>query len=220
MDYRTLRGLAVALLSLTLTPSWLYSTKAQGGTSATAMQFDTVAARAAGYTDAEIVAFIDSVGTQKISAARAAGYTDAEILAYADSVRLKARNGRRSLSDIADETLGKADGTSSDVSTAERVGVWLWLIPLAGFLVLIWSAVSASRLKAWVGELHWGQLLILCFVLFFSGYLPIGAGLLLADAFSGIGTGQGWVLGFIPLGPIAALLALWWWFGARRKSRS
>ena len=182
----------------------------QASKTAGSANFDTVGARAAGYTDAEIRLFLDSLTFSQ------AGFTAAEIRTYLDSVRLT-MDRRRPLSEIADETIGKPRGSAPE-STAIKVGRWLWVVPLSAFAGLLWSAFRASRLKAWVGALHWGQLLILCPVLFFAGFLPVGIGLLLADALPGIGVGQEWALGLIPLGPVAALLVLWWWFGARGRN--
>ncbi len=124
MDFRIPTALVAVLLSLNPSTATAHSVKQQGGTNATAIQFDTVAARAAGYTASEIAVFLDSVGAEKILAARAAGYTDAEILAYADSVR---------------------SAPTKESLTAREIAPFLWSIPLALLALLIWAAIRGAR---------------------------------------------------------------------------
>lgn len=197
MDYRTFSPLVIGLAVFVLfaRPLVLH---AQPSASQPVVQFDTAAARAAGYTDADIRLFLDSANL------RAAGFSASEVNPYLDSIR-------------------KANGEPNPYlapeeksSTAEALGSWLWLLPVTLLLMLVVASLRASRMKAWIGSLHWGQLLILSLGLLGSGYIP------LLVALFGFPTvkHQEWVLGFVPLGFFAALLVLWHWFGARnRRSR-
>lgn len=224
MDYRTFRPFMVAVLAGLLFP-W---SRTQSQPSAYSQISDSVRAVMANRWDA-LVAQGMSPDSATLTVEREFRFRaeDAELRRYRDSVRLREAGFAAAeiradldslrLSEIADETIGAARVDSPEESTAIKVGRWLWLVPLCVFVALILSVFRASRLKAWVGALHWGQLLILVPVLFLAGYLPMLVGLLLAEALPGIGEGQYWVLGFIPLGVIAALLVLWWWFGARGR---
>lgn len=95
----------------------------------------------------------------------------------------------------------------------ERLGRWLWAVPLLVLALVVLVAVWGEPVKAWIGRLHGGQVFILA-----SGLLAVGFLFLVVALFiDSIPTA--WLTGFIPVGVLSAVLVLWFWFGARAKPK-
>jgi hypothetical protein len=82
------------------------------------------------------------------------------------------------------------------------------------------------RYRIWVGALHWGQLLLLVPSLLFIG-AAVGVGAFIYAEKVGIDEQYAsdlWVFGMGMLvwafAWLTAFLSLWWWFGAREKSKA
>lgn len=96
-----------------------------------------------------------------------------------------------------------------DEEKRERLGRWLWAVPLSVLALVVLVAVRGEPVKAWIGRLHGGQVFILASSLLVGGFCP-----LVAAAFFG-SLRAGWPAGFVPVGAVSAVLVLWFWFGAR-----
>lgn len=89
---------------------------------------------------------------------------------------------------------------------------WLWALPLCVLAMVLVIAVRGEPIKAWVERLRGGQMLMCAGSLILAGFLPFALGIL-------VGSTPLWVLGFIPVGAVSAVLALWFWFGTRAKTK-
>ena len=88
----------------------------------------------------------------------------------------------------------------------------LWGFPIATLAAVLVVLVRGVTVKAWVGRLHGGQIFILIGALCGAGFLPMVVDIVDDELHL-------WVLGFIPVGAISAVLVLWVWFGARAKPK-
>lgn len=95
----------------------------------------------------------------------------------------------------------------------ERLGRWLWAVPLSVLALVVLVAVRGEPVTAWVGRLHGGQVFILASSLLVGGLLSLVAALFI-DSIP-----TAWLTGFVPVGAVSAVLVLWFWFGARAKPK-
>lgn len=183
-------------------------------------RFNRVRAKADGWTDAEIDAYLARFRTKEeyercSDSVIKATDGDAVIAAVISRTIEKARQDSLSLEKARHDSAQRiADAQQKrDEDRRERLGRWLWAVPLSVFALVVLVAVRGEPVKAWIGRLHGGQVFILASSLLVGGLLSLVAALLI-DSIP-----AAWITGFVPVGAVSAVLVLWFWFGARAKPK-
>lgn len=57
----------------------------------------------------------------------------------------------------------------------ERLGTWLWVVPLSVLACVVLVAARGEPVKAWIGRLHGGQVSIFAGALMIGGFFPLAA---------------------------------------------